>query len=152
MRVSPTRASRAGQGLVEAAVCIPLLAVLLFFAVSGATAFRSTMLAESASAEGARYAAQHTEATDDEIESWTRQSIGADAVSCDVTVTRTDLSEQDYTMRIVDSMGNERTANARTVRRGVTVTVTMPVELVGFGSWETHSTHTGIQATEGVAR
>lgn len=152
MKMPPRRMQRGGQGLVEAAICIPLLAILLFFAVSGATAYRSTMLAESASAEGARYAAQHVGATDDEIESWTRQSIGADAANCSVTVSRSTLSDQDYTMRIVDSMGNERTANAKTVRRGVTVTVTIPVELIGFGSWDTHSTHTGIQATEGVAQ
>ena len=142
----------AGQGLVEAAVCIPLLAALLFVGVSGAQAYRVTMLAETASAEGARYATQHVDATDEQIASWVRASIGATADNCAVEVTRSGLDDQDYTMRVTDSMGGERAADAKTTRVAVTVRVTLPDELIGFSGFETHASHTGIQSTEGVAR
>lgn len=144
------RRARASQ-VVEAAIVMPLLVVCLLATVGGAQMFRSAMTVNAAAAEGARYAAAHPEATDDEIAQWTQGSVGA-GDSVEVTVEGKALPEQDYTMRLTDRDGNQRRAEAKTTRRAVNVRAQQKIHVLGLSDMTIGAVHSGIQSTEGVAR
>lgn len=137
--------------LIETAICVPFLALTLFLVVSGTQMYRAAACAEAASAEGARWAAQHPTATDEEVAAHARRSV-AGAENADVAVSREDLPEQDYTVRVVDRYGEDKSAEAKTVRTGITVEATVEAELLGFASQPFTSSHTGICSVEGVPR
>lgn len=140
-----------GQALIETAICVPLLALTLFATMSGSELYRATSVAEAASSEGARWAAQHAEADERQIAEWTRNSVKG-AEEAEVEVEFTELSDQDYTMRVTDHDGALKSADAKNERQGVKVTVRVRAALVGFGDKTMESTHEGIRSTEGVAR
>lgn len=146
-----SRARWRGQALVETAICLPLLVVTLFVTLSASELYRAALTAEAASAEGARWAAQHAEAGEDQIAEHAKQSV-AGAEDAQVEVTIADLEPQEYTMHVYDREGDLRDAEAMNVRSGVTVKVTVNATLFGFGSEPFSSTHTGVRSTEGVTR
>lgn len=145
------RARGRGQALVETAICLPLLVVTLFVTLSASELYRAALTAEAASAEGARWAAQHDDADGDQIAEHARQSV-AGAENAQVEVTIADLDPQEYTMHVYDREGDLRDAEAMNVRSGVTVKVTVSATLFGFGAEPFSSTHTGVRSTEGVTR
>lgn len=149
MKKGLRRALRGSQ-IVEAAITMPLLATMLLVCLGGANLFRTTMLAESASAEAARYASLHPDASDGDIEQRARESVGAEGAA--VTVTRTALPDQDYTMRVLDAQGNDRSAEARTTSEAVSVKVDLGVHVLGLTDYTASSTHTGIQSREAQQR
>ena len=57
-----------GQGLAEFALVLPILLVLLFGITEFGRVYGSKLIAQNASREGARYAAVHTDKTEEEIE------------------------------------------------------------------------------------
>lgn len=148
MRV--TRDALSGQGLVEAAFVIPILFVLLILTVNGALVFRAQMTAEQAAAEGARYAALHEGATEEEIVEWTREAVGLGA-DCQVSVTSYQIASQGYTMVVMDNQDSSRSADAVNRRYTHIVTASVPVELVGINQTMTAaSSHSAITSEEGV--
>lgn len=144
------RARLRGQGLVEAALVIPVLFVLLLLTVNGALVFRAQMTAEQAAAEGARYAALHEDATEQEIVDWTRASVGI-GPDCQVSVTSYQIASQGYTMTVMDNQDSSRSAEAINRRYAHVVTVRIPTQLVGINQIMTAaSSHSAITSEEGV--
>lgn len=140
----------AGQGFVEAAIVLPVLVLILFLAVGGAELFRAQMTAEAASAEGARYATLHPDASVEEVTSWVRDSV--DVEDCSVVVTTTELPDQGYTLVITDADGTVRSTEARNIRTAITVRVDIGYGILGLDTpYVASSAHTGIVSDEGVA-
>lgn len=149
-RAGSVRERLSGQGLVEAALVIPILVTLLLLTVNGAMVFRAQMSAEQACAEGARYAALHPSASEAEIVQWTLESTGLGSGS-EVTVETSEVASQPYTMRVVDNDGTTRSAGAVNRRYAHVVTARVPVSLVGMGqTFVAASSHGAISSEEGV--
>lgn len=142
-----------GASLVEGAVVLPVVMSLLMLVSGASLMWRARMCADSAAAEGARYATLHPTADDYEVASWVRAQAGDQAATqLSVTVSASPLADQDYEMRVLGEDGGWLAADARTTRELVTVTVSMPVTPVGGASWTATATHSGVRSTEGVAR
>lgn len=144
------RERRGAAAVIEAAIMTPLLVAVLLCAVGGAQMFRASMTTEAAAAEGARYAATHSTATEDEIVAWTQASIGAgDGLS--VAVKAADSGAQTYTMRVTDADGAEKSSPAKSTRTAVTVTATQTVHVLGLADVTMSASHTGFRSVEGVS-
>lgn len=144
------RERRGAAAVIEAAIMTPLLVAVLLCAVGGAQMFRASMTTEAAAAEGARYAATHSTATEDEIVAWTQASIGAgDGLS--VAVKAADSGAQTYTMRVTDADGAEKSSPAKSTRTAVTVTATQTVHVLGLADVTMSAAHTGFRSVEGVS-
>lgn len=142
-----------GASLVEGAVVLPVVISLLMLVSGASLMWRARMGADSAAAEGARYATLHPTADDYEVASWVRAQAGDQAATqLSVTISASPLADQDYEMRVLGEDGGWLAADARTTRELVTVTVSMPVTPVWGASWTATATHSGVRSTEGVAR
>ncbi len=138
-----------GQGMVEAALAIPILALLLVLAVDGSMLFRSQMTAEAAASEAARYVALHPGTTEAELELWAEEAVGVDEV--DLTLSEEALPEQSYVMRATDVDGAERTVSAVTRRTATTVSATVLQRLPMTGLiWRASASHAGVTSEEGL--
>lgn len=145
------RERRDAAAVIEAAIVTPLLAAVLLCAVGGAQMFRASMTTEAAAAEGARYAATHSTATEDEIVAWTQASIGAGDGLAVAVKSETESRAQTYTMRVTDADGAEKSSPAKSTRCAVTVTATQKVHVLGFADVVMSSSHTGFRSAEGVS-
>ena len=139
------------QSIVELSIAVPLLMSLLFLSVNASAIYRTTMVAQSAAAETARYFASKPSASDAELEAFAR-STGDLGTSATVTISPVDVADQTYTMRVTDATGTLRTARAKTIRKSVRVTVKVPVTLVGVATpFTAEGQHTGVVSIEGEA-
>lgn len=135
---------------MEVAIAIPCLMAMLFLAINASAIMRSTMVAQSAAAEAARFYAANPSARTADIQAFARSS-GNLAADTEVDVEPVDVPDQTYTMRLTDATGAERSTRAKTVRSGMRVTVKVPVTLLGISApWVTQGTHVGISSVEGV--
>lgn len=145
------RGRRGAAAVIEAAIMTPLLVAVLLCAVGGAQMFRASMTTEAAAAEGARYAATHSAATEDEIASWAQASIDAGGGLAVAVKSETAPGAQTYTMRVTDADGAEKSSPAKSTRTAVTVTATQTVHVLGLADVTMSAAHTGFQSVEGVA-
>ena len=76
--------------------------------------------------------------------------MGAEGAA--VTVTRSALPDQEYTMRVLDAQGNDRSADAKTTSEAVSVKVDLGTHVLGLTDYTASSTHTGIQSREAQPR
>lgn len=141
-----------GASLVEAAVVAPLMVSLIMLAFLGRAAYGTQMVADAAAAEGARYATLHPDATSQEVAAWARAQIGEAGEEVEVTVETAELPDQDYVMRVTDADGAWRSAEARTARERVSVTVSVPMDSPGVPLWHAKATHSGVRSVEGLPR
>ena len=132
----------AGQAMVELALVLPVLALLAIGTVNLSAMYRAWQAADTAAAEGARYAAQDPGATADEVSSYALSAVGGQGLS--VTVEDDTASESTATMRVTTVEGDELTAQATVRHHTRRVTAAKDVELLGgWATWRASATHAG---------
>lgn len=139
------RDSMRAQAMVELAVCLPALVALFVLCADASVMYRSWQVVDTASAEAARYAAQDPLASTDELSSYARSCVGHDGlvVSVDDAVVSTEPTE----VRVMDSEGTWREAEASVSRRTRRVTASLDVKLVGgLGTWTVRASHTSVSS------
>ena len=139
------RDSMRAQAMVELAVCLPALVALLVLCADASVMYRSWQVVDTASAEAARYAAQDPLASTDELSSYARSCVGHDGlvVSVDDAVVSTEPTE----VRVMDSEGTWREAEASVSRRTRRVTASLDVKLVGgLGTWTVRASHASVSS------
>ena len=100
---------------------------------------------DTASAEAARYAAQDPLASTDELSSYARSCVGHDdlVVSVDDAIVSVEPTE----VRVMDSEGTWREAEASVSRRTRRVTASLDVKLVGgLGTWTVRASHASVSS------
>lgn len=134
-----------GQAVIELAICVPALVALLVACADGSAMYRASQLADTAAAEGARYAAQNPATSADAVAAYARSSIGA--ADADVSVEDAGGSSSPTGVRVMGSDGEWREGEATVTSRVRSVRVTLDVELVsGLGTWHATRSHSSISS------
>ena len=115
---------RRGQATVEFVLILPLLILMLVAVADYAHVARETANAQTASSEGARYAAANPTLSLDEIAAYVREAcdLGAGAT---VTVTSAEVPSKQVTLR-----SGDKSVAARYRREKVTVKVVKDVDCI----------------------
>lgn len=134
-----------GQAMVELVACVPALVALLVACADGSAMYRACQLADTAAAEGARYAAQNPAASADAVAGYARSAIGSDDAT--VSVEDADESVSSTGVRVMGADGEWRDAEATVAKRTRRVVVTLDVDLVsGLGTWHATRSHSSISS------
>lgn len=139
------RDSMRAQAMVELAVCLPTLVALFVLCADASVMYRSWQVVDTASAEAARYAAQDPLASTDELSSYARSCVGHDGLV--VSVDDDVVSAEPTEVRVMDSEGAWREAEASVSRRTRRVTASLDVKLVGgLGTWTVRASHASVSS------
>ena len=109
-----TRKGLKAQALVEFAFCLPILALMLFALVDGASYFRAAMCVRTAATEAAVYYAKRPDASAADIKAHVQSCVnGTEGDAFELDVSDAGNTETDYTMHVQQSDG-WKTADAKT--------------------------------------
>lgn len=145
---------RRGQGTLEFILVLPLLIIMLVAVADYAHLARETASVQTASSEGARYAAANPTASDDAVAAYVREACAlGDTAS--VTVTSADAPSKPVTLK-----SGDKSVSARYSREKVTVKVVkdvpciFPLKSLGVSSatdagWRVHSEMSSIRSEIG---
>ena len=115
---------RRGQGTLEFILVLPLLIIMLVAVADYAHLARETANVQTASSEGARYAAANPTASDDAVAAYVREACAlGDTAS--VTVTSADAPSKPVTLK-----SGDKSVSARYSREKVTVKVAKDVPCI----------------------
>lgn len=145
---------RRGQGTLEFILVLPLLIIMLVAVADYAHLARETANVQTASSEGARYAAANPTASDDTVAAYVREACAlGDTAS--VTVTSADAPSKPVTLK-----SGDKSVSARYSREKVTVKVVedvgciFPLKSLGVkgatdAGWRVHSETSSIRSEIG---
>lgn len=145
---------RRGQGTLESILVLPLLIIMLVAVADYAHLARETANVQTASSEGARYAAANPTASDDTVAAYVREACAlGDTAS--VTVTSADAPSKPVTLK-----SGDKSVSARYSREKVTVKVVkdvpciFPLKSLGVSGatdagWRVHSEMSSIRSEIG---
>ena len=153
MSAARTRGRR-GQGTVEFVLILPILILMLVAVADYAHLARETANVQTASSEGARYAAANPTASDDAVAAYVREAcaLGDGAT---VTVTSAEAPSKPVTLKSVDQSVTARFAREKvTVRVAKDVPCIFPLKSLGVSGatdagWQVHSEMSSIRSEIG---
>lgn len=142
---------RRGQGTLEFILVLPLLMIMLCAVADYTHLARETANVQTASSEGARYAAANPTASDDAVAAYVREACAlGDTAS--VTVTSADAPSKPVTLKSGDKAGTARYAREKvTVKVVEDVSCIFPLKSLGVkgatdDGWQVHSETSSIRS------